>query len=161
LIYVRIRWIIDENLIEAAYYPKNKSVIPVHFAGVSCEMDKISEIAREYKASLRLKNAAQGVMSSYKGQALGSIGDFGCFSFHETKKYSMGEGGAILIKNHEYIERAEIIREKGTNRSKFYRGQIDKYTWIDYGSSYLPSELNAVIFGRSWKSADRDQIRTG
>lgn len=144
---------IDENLIEEAITPRTKVIVPVHYAGVSCEMDKINEIARKYKLFV-VEDAAQGVMSLYKGQALGSIGDFGCFSFHETKNYSMGEGGAILIKNPEYIERAEIIREKGTNRSKFYRGQIDKYTWIDYGSSYLPSELNAAYLWAQLEAAE-------
>lgn len=134
---------IDENLIESAITSKTKVIVPVHYAGVACEMDKILQIAKKY-GLLVVEDAAQGVMSTYKGQALGSIGDFGCYSFHETKNYSCGEGGAILIKDDKYIERAEIIREKGTNRSKFWRGQVDKYTWVDLGSSYLPSELNAA-----------------
>ena len=134
---------IDENLIEAAITSKTKAIIPVHYAGVSCEMDKVMEIAKKYNLFV-IEDAAQGVMSTYKGKALGTIGDFGAFSFHETKNYSMGEGGAILIQNKDYIERAEIIREKGTNRSRFFRGQVDKYTWVDLGSSYLPSELNAA-----------------
>ena len=134
---------IDENLIEAAITEKTKAIAPVHYAGVSCEMDKIMEIAKKYNLMV-IEDAAQGVMSTYKGKALGTIGDFGCFSFHETKNYSMGEGGALLIQDKEYVENAEIIREKGTNRSKFYRGQIDKYTWVNFGSSYLPSDMNAA-----------------
>ncbi|MBQ7774937.1 MAG: dTDP-4-amino-4,6-dideoxygalactose transaminase [Lachnospiraceae bacterium] len=134
---------IDENLIEAAITEKTKAIVPVHYAGVSCEMDKIMELAKKYNLVV-IEDAAQGVMSTYKGKALGTIGDFGCFSFHETKNYSMGEGGALLIKHEKDIEEAEIIREKGTNRSKFYRGQIDKYTWVNYGSSYLPSDMNAA-----------------
>ena len=134
---------IDENLIEAAITEKTKAIAPVHYAGVSCEMDKIMEIAKKYNLMV-IEDAAQGVMSTYKGKALGTIGDFGCFSFHETKNYSMGEGGALLIQDKEYVENAEIIREKGTNRSKFYRGQIDKYTWVNFGSSDLPSDMNAA-----------------
>ena len=134
---------IDENLIEAAVTDKTKAIVPVHYAGVSCEMDKIMEIAKKYNLMV-IEDAAQGVMSTYKGKALGTIGDFGCFSFHETKNYSMGEGGALLISDEKYVEDAEIIREKGTNRSKFYRGQIDKYTWVNFGSSYLPSDMNAA-----------------
>lgn len=134
---------IDENKIEQAITSKTKAIVPVHYAGVACEMDKIMEIAKKYNLKV-IEDAAQAVMSTYKGKTLGTIGDFGCYSFHETKNYSMGEGGAILIKNESDIERAEIIREKGTNRSKFFRGQIDKYTWVAAGSSYLPSELNAA-----------------
>ena len=134
---------LDENLIEAAITEKTKAIVPVHYAGVACEMDKIMALAQKYNL-LVIEDAAQGVMASYKGKALGTIGDFGCYSFHETKNYSMGEGGALLIRDEKYVEEAEIIREKGTNRSKFYRGQIDKYTWVNYGSSYLPSELNAA-----------------
>ncbi len=134
---------IDENLIEAAITDKTKAIVPVHYAGVSCEMDKIMEIAVKYNLVV-IEDAAQGIMSTYKGKALGTIGDFGCFSFHETKNYSMGEGGALLIRDEKYVEDAEIIREKGTNRSKFYRGQIDKYTWVNFGSSYLPSDMNAA-----------------
>lgn len=134
---------IDENLIEDAITERTKAIVPVHYAGVSCEMDKIMELAKKYNLYV-IEDAAQGIMASYKGQALGAIGDFGCFSFHETKNLSMGEGGALLIKDPKYIEQAEIIREKGTNRAKFYRGQIDKYTWINYGSSYLPSDMNAA-----------------
>lgn len=134
---------IDENLIEASITPKTKLIVPVHYAGVSCEMDRIMEIAKNYNLKV-VEDAAQGVSSYYKNKALGTIGDFGCYSFHETKNYSMGEGGAILIKNPKDIERAEIIREKGTNRSRFFRGQVDKYTWVSEGSSYLPSDLNAA-----------------
>ncbi len=134
---------IDENLIEAAITEKTKAIAPVHYAGVSCEMDKIMELAKKYNLVV-IEDAAQGIMSSYKGKALGTIGDYGCFSFHETKNYSMGEGGALLIQDADKVESAEIIREKGTNRSKFYRGQIDKYTWVDFGSSYLPSDMNAA-----------------
>ena len=134
---------IDENLIEAAITEKTKAIVPVHYAGVSCEMDKINDIAKKY-GLLVVEDAAQGVTSTYKGQALGTIGDFGCYSFHETKNFSMGEGGALLIKDPAFAEKAEIIREKGTNRSKFFRGQIDKYTWVDFGSSYLPSDMNAA-----------------
>ena len=134
---------IDENLIEDAITEKTKAIVPVHYAGVSCEMDEILRIAKEHNLAV-VEDAAQGVMSTYKGNHLGSIGDYGCYSFHETKNYSMGEGGALLIKDKNNIELAEIIREKGTNRSKFFRGEIDKYTWVSGGSSYLPSELNAA-----------------
>lgn len=134
---------IDETLIEDAITDKTKAIVPVHYAGVACEMDTIMDIAIRHNLCV-IEDAAQGVMSTYKGRALGTIGDYGCFSFHETKNYSMGEGGALLIKNEDMIEEAEIIREKGTNRSKFFRGQIDKYTWVNAGSSYLPSELNAA-----------------
>ncbi len=133
----------DENLIEAAITDKTKAIVPVHYAGVSCEMDKIMEIAEKYHLVV-VEDAAQGIMSTYKGKALGTIGDFGCFSFHETKNFSMGEGGALLIRDEKDVENAEIIREKGTNRAKFFRGQIDKYTWVEKGSSYLPSEMNAA-----------------
>lgn len=134
---------IDENKIESAITEKTKAIVPVHYAGVSCEMDTILEIAGRYNLRV-VEDAAQGVMASYKGRALGTMGDFGCFSFHETKNYSMGEGGALLIRCENAIERAEVVREKGTNRSKFFRGQIDKYTWVDFGSSYLPSDINAA-----------------
>lgn len=144
---------IDENKIEAAITPKTKAIAVVHYAGVACEMDKIMEIARRYNLKV-IEDAAQGVMSTYKGKALGTIGDFGCYSFHETKNYSMGEGGALVINNPEYNERAEILREKGTNRSKFFRGQIDKYTWVDVGDSYLPSELNAAYLWAQLQKAD-------
>lgn len=144
---------IDETLIEDAITPKTKAIVPVHYAGVSCEMDTIMDIARRHNLAV-IEDAAQGVMSEYKGKALGTIGDYGCFSFHETKNYSMGEGGAIVIKNEDMIEPAEIIREKGTNRSKFFRGEIDKYTWVDAGSSYLPSELNAAYLYAQLEKAD-------
>ena len=144
---------IDETLIESAITSKTKAVVPVHYAGVACEMDTIMDIAKRHHLAV-IEDAAQGVMSSYKGQALGTIGDYGCFSFHETKNYSMGEGGALLIRNPDIIEQAEIIREKGTNRSKFFRGQIDKYTWVDCGSSYLPSDLNAAYLWAQLEMAD-------
>lgn len=134
---------IDEKLIEAAITPKTKVIVPVHYAGVGCEMDTITAIAKAHNLTI-VEDNAQGIMATYNGQALGTFGAFGCLSFHETKNYSMGEGGALLINNENDIERAEIIREKGTDRSKFLRGQIDKYTWVDCGSSYLPSELNAA-----------------
>ena len=144
---------IDETKIEAAITDKTKAIVPVHYAGVSCEMDTIMDIAKRHNL-LVIEDAAQGVMSSYKGKALGTIGDYGCFSFHETKNYSMGEGGALLIQNPDMIETAEIIREKGTNRSKFFRGQIDKYTWVNYGSSYLPSDMNAAYLYAQLEMAD-------
>lgn len=145
---------IDENKIEAAITEKTKAIVPVHYAGVSCEMDKIMELAEKYHL-LVIEDAAQGIMSTYKGKALGTIGDYGCFSFHETKNYSMGEGGALLIKDPANVERAEIIREKGTNRAKFFRGQIDKYTWVGYGSSYLPSDMNAAYLWAQLEEADK------
>ena len=144
---------IDENLLEEAITKRSKAIVPVHYAGVSCEMDVIMDIARRHNLVV-IEDAAQGVMSEYKGKALGTMGDYGCFSFHETKNYSMGEGGAIVIKNEDMIEPAEIIREKGTNRSKFFRGEIDKYTWVDVGSSYLPSELNAAYLYAQLENAD-------
>ena len=144
---------IDETLIEAAITERTKAIVPVHYAGVSCEMDKIMEIARRYGLKV-VEDAAQGVMARYKGKSLGTIGDFGCYSFHETKNYSMGEGGALLIRDDEFIEKAEIIREKGTNRAKFFRGQIDKYTWVDYGSSYLPSDMNAAYLWAQLQMAE-------
>ena len=144
---------IDENLIEAAITDKTRAIVPVHYAGVACEMDKIMDIAKRHNLVV-IEDAAQGIMSTYNGKALGSIGDFGCFSFHETKNYSMGEGGALLIAHEKDIEEAEIIREKGTNRSKFYRGQIDKYTWVNYGSSYLPSDMNAAYLYAQLEIAD-------
>ena len=134
---------IDETKIEAAITERTKVIVPVHYAGVACEMDTIMDIARRHNLKV-VEDAAQGVNAWYKGRALGTIGDFGCYSFHETKNYTMGEGGALLFQDDSYLERAEILREKGTNRSKFFRGQIDKYTWVDYGSSYLPSDLNAA-----------------
>lgn len=134
---------IDETKIEDAITEKTKAIVPVHYAGVACAMDEIMELAKRYHLKV-IEDAAQGVNAWYKGRALGTIGDFGCYSFHETKNYSMGEGGAILFQDESYLEPAEILREKGTNRSKFFRGQVDKYTWVDYGSSYLPSDLNAA-----------------
>ena len=134
---------IDETKIEVAITDRTRAIVPVHYAGVACEMDTIMDIANRHHLFV-IEDAAQGIMASYKGKALGAIGDFGCYSFHETKNLSMGEGGAILIKDAKYIEDAEIIREKGTNRSKYFRGQIDKYTWVNYGSSYLPSDMNAA-----------------
>lgn len=144
---------IDENLIEPAITKKTKAIVPVHYAGVACEMDKIMKIAQKYNLIV-VEDAAQGVMSTYKGKSLGTIGDFGCYSFHETKNYSMGEGGALLQKNDNYKEKAEIIREKGTNRSKFFRGQVDKYTWVDWGASYLPSDINAAYLWPQLQQAD-------
>lgn len=145
---------INEELIEEAITDKTKAIVPVHYAGVSCEMDTIMDIAKRHNVKV-IEDAAQGVMSEYKGKALGTIGDYGCYSFHETKNYSMGEGGALLIKNPADVEKAEIIREKGTNRSKFFRGQIDKYTWVAAGSSYLPSELNAAYLYAQLELADK------
>lgn len=144
---------IDENLIEEAVTDRTKAIVPVHYAGIGCEMDIIMDIAKRYGLTV-IEDAAQGVMSTYKGQALGAIGDYGCYSFHETKNYSMGEGGAIVVKDERKVELAEIIREKGTNRSKFFRGQIDKYTWVEAGSSYLPSELNAAYLWAQLEKAD-------
>ena len=144
---------IDETKIEAAITDKTKAILVMHYAGVACEMDTIMDIARRH-GLLVVEDAAQGVMSSYKGKALGTIGDFGCYSFHETKNYSMGEGGAVLINNPAYVERAEILREKGTNRARFFRGQVDKYTWVDIGDSFLPSELNAAYLWAQLEMAD-------
>jgi len=134
---------IDEKKIEAAITPNTKAIAPVHYAGVACEMDTIMEIAQKHNLMV-IEDAAQCILAEYKNKALGTIGDFGCYSFHETKNLSMGEGGAILIRDKKYIEEAEIIREKGTDRSKFYRGLVDKYRWMNYGSSYLPSDMNAA-----------------
>lgn len=144
---------IDEKLIEDAITDRTRAIVPVHYAGVACEMDTIMEIAGRYGLKV-IEDAAQGIMSSYKGKALGTFGEFGCFSFHETKNYSMGEGGALLIREEKDVEDAEIIREKGTNRTKFIRGQIDKYTWINYGSSYLPSDMNAAYLYAQLEMAD-------
>lgn len=139
---------LNENLIEDAISEKTRAIVVVHYAGVACEMDRITEIAKKYEIPI-VEDAAQGVMASYKGRALGTIGDFGCYSFHETKNYTMGEGGALVINNEKYIERAEIIWEKGTNRTKFYRGEIDKYSWVDKGSSFVPSEFNvSYLYGQ-------------
>lgn len=145
---------IDETLIEDAITDKTRAIVPVHYAGVSCEMDTIMDIAKRHNL-LVIEDAAQGVMASYKGKALGSIGDYGCYSFHETKNYSMGEGGALLIRDREHVERAEIIREKGTDRSKYFRGQVDKYRWQEFGSSYLPSELNVAYLYAQLEMADQ------
>lgn len=134
---------IDETLIENALTERTKAIVPVHYAGVGCEMDTIMDIARKNHLFV-IEDAAQGMMASYKGKYLGTIGDFGTYSFHETKNYTMGEGGLICLNNDAYVSRAEIIREKGTNRSKYFRGEIDKYSWVDIGSSYLPSEMNAA-----------------
>ncbi len=144
---------IDEKKIEAAITPKTRAIVPVHYAGVACEMDTIMDIAARHNL-LVIEDAAQGVMSKYKGKALGTIGDMGCYSFHETKNYSMGEGGALLLKDDRFIEEAEIIREKGTDRSKFFRGQVDKYTWVNFGSSYLPSDMNAAYLYAQLEMAD-------
>ena len=148
---------IDEKKIEAAITDKTKVIVPVHYAGVACEMDTIMEIARRHNLKV-VEDAAQAVCSTYKGRPLGTIGDYGCLSFHETKNFSMGEGGAIVINTgNEDFEKAEIIREKGTDRSRFIRGQIDKYTWRDYGSSYLPSDLNAAYLWAQLENADKIQ----
>ena len=144
---------IDETLIEDAITEHTKAIVPVHYAGVGCEMDVIMDIARRHNLMV-IEDAAQGIMSTYKGQALGAIGDMGCFSFHETKNFSMGEGGALLMKDSRFIEDAEIFREKGTDRSKFFRGQVDKYRWVNYGSSYLPSDMNAAYLWAQLELAD-------
>ena len=144
---------IDEKLIEAAITPKTKAIVPVHYAGVSCEMGEINKIALKHGLKV-VEDAAQALTSAYAGAPCGAMSDFGCFSFHETKNFTMGEGGAIAIKNAAAFEQAEIIREKGTNRSKFYRGEIDKYTWIDCGSSYLPSEFLCAHLWSQLEMAD-------
>ncbi len=157
LVFVDIRpdtMNIDEKRIEEAITDKTRVICVVHYAGVACEMDTIMKIARDHGLMV-VEDAAQAIMSTYKGKALGTIGDFGCFSFHETKNYSMGEGGAILINNENYIERAEIMREKGTNRSQFYRGQVAKYNWVDFGDSYLQSDLNAAYLWAQLEIADK------
>ncbi len=156
LVFVDIRpdtMNIDETKIEEAITSKTKVICPVHYAGVACEMDTIMDIAKRHNLMV-VEDAAQGVMSTYKGKALGTIGDFGCFSFHETKNYSAGEGGAILINNTDYMEKAEILREKGTNRSQFFRGQVDKYNWVEFGDSYLQSDLNAAYLWAQLEKAD-------
>lgn len=153
---------LDENLIEDAITDRTKAIVPVHYAGVSCEMDAIMDIAKRHHLAV-IEDAAQAIMSSYKGKVLGTIGDYGCYSFHETKNISMGEGGALLIREAENIEKAEIIREKGTNRSKFFRGEIDKYSWVEQGSSYLPSELNAAYLWGELEAAEEiyaDRMRS-
>ena len=156
LVFVDIRpdtMNIDEKKIEAAITDKTRVICPVHYAGVACEMDTIMDIAKRHNLMV-VEDAAQAVMSTYKGKACGTIGDFGCFSFHETKNYSMGEGGAIIINNEKYIEKAEILREKGTNRSQFFRGQVAKYNWVDFGDSYLQSDLNAAYLWAQLEIAD-------
>ena len=156
LVFVDIRpdtMNIDEKLIEDAITDKTRAIVPVHYAGVGCEMDTIMDIAKRHNLVV-VEDAAQGVNAFYKGRALGSIGDYGCFSFHETKNYSMGEGGAILSNRPEQIEDAEIIREKGTDRSRFFRGQVDKYTWVNIGSSFLPSDINAAYLMAQLEMAD-------
>ena len=145
---------IDETKIEAAITEKTKAIVPVHYAGVACAMNEIMDLAKKYNLKV-VEDAAQGVNAYYYGKALGTIGDFGCYSFHETKNYSMGEGGAVVFQDDKYQEPAEILREKGTNRSKFFRGQIDKYTWVGYGSSYLPSEMNAAYLYAQLEEADQ------
>lgn len=153
---------IDETLIEDAVTKKTKAIVPVHYAGVGCEMDVIMEIAGRHGLMV-IEDAAQGIMSDYHGKPLGTIGDYGCFSFHETKNISMGEGGALLIRDAANVGQAEIIREKGTNRSRFFRGEVDKYSWVDQGSSYLPSELNAAYLWGQLQSADEiynDRMRS-
>ena len=153
---------IDETKIEDAITEKTKAIVPVHYAGVACEMDTIMDIARRHNLKV-VEDAAQGVDAYYKGKALGTIGDFGCYSFHETKNYSMGEGGAILFQDDRYLEPAEILREKGTNRSQYFRGQIDKYTWVDAGSSYLPGDMNAAYLMAQLDAADvifEDRMRS-
>lgn len=147
---------IDESLIEDAVTDRTRAIVPVHYAGVGCNMDVINDIAKRHNLFV-IEDAAQGMCASYKGKSLGTIGDFGAYSFHETKNYSMGEGGAIFLNNEKYLGVAEIIREKGTNRNQFFRGQVDKYTWVDKGSSYLPSEINAAYL---WAQLERaDDIR--
>ena len=156
LVFVDIRpdtMNIDETKIEAAITEKTKVIVPVHYAGVSCEMDAIMDIAKRHHLKV-VEDAVQGVMSAYKGRALGTIGDFGCYSFHESKNYSMGEGGALVINDAQYNEAAEVLWEKGTNRSKFFRGQVDKYTWVDFGDSYLPSDMNAAYLWAQLELAD-------
>lgn len=148
---------IDETLIEDAVTDKTKVIVPVHYAGVGCEMDTIMEIADRHQIKV-VEDAAQCMCAFYKKRALGTIGDFGCYSFHETKNYSMGEGGALLIRNQENVESAEIIREKGTNRSRFFRGEVDKYSWVGEGSSHLPSDLNAAYLWAQLEAAE--DIRT-
>ena len=165
LVFVDIRpdtMNIDEKKIEDAITDRTKAIFVVHYAGVSCEMDSIMDIAGRH-GLLVVEDAAQGIMSTYKGRPLGTIGDFGCYSFHETKNFSMGEGGAILLSHEKDNERAEILREKGTNRSRFFRGQVDKYTWVDFGDSYLPSELNAAYLWAQLEKADEitaDRLHT-
>lgn len=159
LVFVDIRpetMNLDERLIEDAVTEKTKAIVPVHYAGISCAMDEIMEIACRHHLFV-IEDAAQGVGACYRGRALGTIGDFGCYSFHETKNYSMGEGGALVFQKDSFREAAEVLREKGTNRSRFFRGEIDKYTWVDYGSSYLPSDLNAAYLWAQLEMAEEIQ----
>ena len=144
---------LDECLIESAITPRTRAIVPVHYAGVACEMDTVMDIARRYGLAV-VEDAAQGVMASYKGRALGSIGDLGAYSFHETKNVISGEGGALLVNDPELVLRAEIIREKGTDRSRFFRGEVDKYTWQEVGSSFLPGELIAAFLWAQFEEAD-------
>lgn len=144
---------IDETKIEAAVTDRTRAICVMHYAGVACEMDAVMAVAKRHGLRV-VEDAAQAVMATYRGRALGTIGDFGCFSFHETKNFSMGEGGALLINDPACVERAEIMREKGTDRSRFMRGQVDKYTWVDYGSSYLPSDINAAYLWGELEHAD-------
>ena len=144
---------LDETKIEAAITDRTKAIVPVHYAGVACEMDAIMDIAKKYGLMV-IEDAAQGIMSEYNGKPLGTFGEFGCFSFHETKNFSMGEGGALLIRDEKYIDDAEVFREKGTDRSKYFRGQVDKYRWVNFGSSYLPSDLNAAYLWAQLEQAD-------
>ena len=156
LVFVDIRpdtMNIDETKIEAAITDRTRVIVAMHYAGVACEMDAIMDIARRH-GLLVIEDAAQAVMSSYKGRPLGTIGDVGCYSFHETKNYSMGEGGAVVVNNPAFVERAEILREKGTDRARFFRGQVDKYTWVDIGDSFLPSEFNAAYLWAQLEMAD-------
>lgn len=145
---------LDERLIEPAITPRTRAIVPVHYAGVACEMDTIMSIARQHDLKV-VEDAAQGVMASYKGRALGSIGDLGAYSFHETKNVTSGEGGALLVNDQNLAQRAEIIREKGTDRSRFFRGEVDKYTWQEVGSSFLPGELSAAFLWAQLEEADR------
>ena len=145
---------LDETKLEAAITPRTKVIVPVHYAGVSCQMDAIMDIAGKHGLMV-VEDAAQGVGARFQGKVLGTIGDFGCYSFHETKNYTMGEGGALLFQEDRYLEKAEILREKGTDRSKFFRGQVDKYRWVDFGSSYLPSEMNAAYLYAQLEVSDQ------
>lgn len=145
---------LDETLVAAAITTRTRAIVPVHYAGVGCELDTLQQVAQQHQLLL-IEDAAQGLMASYKGKPLGSFGDFGCFSFHETKNIISGEGGALIVNNPQFIEQAEIIREKGTNRSQFFRGQVDKYTWIEKGSSYLPGELIAAFLYAQFEEAQQ------
>jgi len=149
---------LNERLIEDAITPRTRAIVAVHYAGVGCEMNEICDIAHRHDLTL-IEDAAQGISAAYDGKALGAIGNMGCFSFHETKNVVSGEGGALLINDERFIERAEIIREKGTNRSQFFRGEVDKYTWVDIGSSYLPSELVAAFLFAQLERAEEINAR--